>query len=166
MAKENDVDQIEPHGNEEEGVNEPDYKAMYEQMRSESRKWEGRAKANKEKADKYDAASEGYDSIEERLAALNAEKAELEAKNKAHEEAEARHALVSKVAAATGLTESLVDTLNGTDEDTLMEQARAFAELKPKGAPSADEAGKFPRGIQKSATDEFGELVDDMLGIK
>lgn len=131
-----------------EGGQEPDYKALYEQLKAESRKWEDRSKQNKAKADKLDELMAGNDSIEERIAALEAE-------NKAMKDAESRHALVAKVAAATGLSESLVATLNGEDEETLTSQATAIADLKPKGAPNAPEAGKFPRG--KKASDEDSE---------
>lgn len=129
-----------------EGGQEPDYKALYEQLKAESRKWEDRSKQNKAKADRLDELMAGNDSIEERIAALEAE-------NKAMKDAETRHALVAKVAAATGLSESLVATLNGEDEEALTAQAKAVADLKPKGAPVAPEAGKFPRGKEMEATD-------------
>lgn len=130
-----------------EGGQEPDYKAMYEASVKESRKWEERAKANKDKADKWDAASAGSDSIEDRIAALESE-------NKQMKDATARHALVAKVAAATGLSEALVESLNGADEEALTAQAKAIADLKPKGAPSAPEAGKFPREQKHGEADE------------
>lgn len=130
-----------------EGGQEPDYKALYEQLKAESRKWEDRSKQNKAKADKLDELMAGNDSIEERIAALEAE-------NKAMKDAETRHALVAKVAAATGLPESLVATLNGEDEEALTAQAKAVADLKPKGAPSVPEAGKFPREQKHGEADE------------
>ena len=55
-----------------EGGQEPDYKALYEQLKAESRKWEDRSKQNKAKADKLDELMAGNDSIEERIAALEA----------------------------------------------------------------------------------------------
>ena len=141
-----------------EGGQEPDYKAMYEQLKSEARKWEERAKANKDKADKWDEAAAGSDSIEDRIAALESE-------NQAMKDAEARHQLVAKVAAATGLSESLVGSLNGTDEETLTSQAKAFASLKPKGAPSAPEAGKFPHADQaKDGNEDKRKFVRQLFG--
>lgn len=122
-----------------EGGEGTDYKALCEQLKSESRKWEDRAKQNKEKADRYDQLMAGNESIEQRIAALEAE-------NKAMKDAETRHALVAKVAATAGLPESLVATLNGSDEETLTAQAKAIADLKPKGAPNLPEAGTFPKG--------------------
>lgn len=141
-----------------EGGQEPDYKALYEQLKAESRKWEDRSKQNKAKADKLDELMAGNDSIEERIAALEAE-------NKAMRDAEARHALVAKVAASTGLSESIVATLSGADEEALTAQAQAIADLRPKGAPSAPEAGRFPRGEQqRSNAQQFGDYIDQMLG--
>ena len=127
---------------------EPDYKALYEQLKADSRKWEQRAKDNKEKADKWDATTKGNESVEERIAALEAE-------NEAMKAAEARRALVSQVAKDTGLSESIVGSLSGADLDTLTEQAKAVANLKPKGAPSVPEAGKFPRGKADSDQKRF-----------
>lgn len=127
------------------GGEEPDYKALYEQLKADSRKWEERAKSNKEKADKWDATTKGNESVEDRIAALEAE-------NEAMKAAEARRTLVAQVAKDTGLSESIVGSLSGADLDTLTEQAKAVASLKPKGAPNVPEAGKFPRG--KADTDE------------
>ena len=154
------------YGNEEEGVNEPDYKAMYEQMKAESRKWESRAKSNKEKADKWDAASNGSESVEDRIA-------KLEAENQAMREAEERHALIAKVVAETGLSEQQVARMarGPIDEDVLMADAKAYAAdieaAKPKGAPSAPEAGMYPHEEQintKSNAQRFGDLIQEALG--
>lgn len=139
-------------------VQEPDYKAMYEQLKTESRKWEERSKANKAKADQLDELMAGNSSVEERIAALEAE-------NKAMKDAKTRHELVAKVAAATGLPESLVANLNGEDEEALTTQAKAFAELKPKGAPTLPEAGKFPREKQFEGDDaEKRKFVRQLFG--
>lgn len=151
---------VEPNAGAAQGGEgqEQDYKALYEQLKAESRKWEDRSKQNKAKADKLDELMAGNSSIEERIAALEAE-------NKAMKDAETRHALVAKVAAAVGLPEGLVGTLNGQDEETLTAQAKAVAALKPKGAPSAPEAGKFPREQQAEDADaEKRKFVRQLLG--
>lgn len=158
MADNPNIDPNASAAQGDEGGQEPDYKALYEQLKAESRKWEDRSKANKAKADKLDELMAGSDSIEERIAALEAE-------NKAMRDAEARHALVAKVAASTGLSESIVATLSGADEEALTAQAQAIADLRPKGAPSAPEAGRFPRGEQqRSNAQQFGDYIDQMLG--
>jgi hypothetical protein len=136
---------------------EPDYKALYEQLKADARKWEDRAKANKQKADKYDEMAAGSSSVEERIAALEAE-------NKAMKDAKAHAELVAKVAAATALPEALVATLSGSDEETLTTQAQAISALKPKGAPSAPEAGKFPRDSNADEDAEMKKFVRDLFG--
>lgn len=151
---------VEPNAGAAQGGEgqEPDYKALYEQLKAESRKWEDRSKQNKAKADKLDELMAGNSSIEERIAALEAE-------NKAMKDVETRHALVAKVSAAVGLPEGLVGTLNGQDEETLTAQAKAVAALKPKGAPSVPEAGKFPREQQAEDADaEKRKFVRQLLG--
>lgn len=146
-----------------EGGQEPDYKALYEQLKAESRKWEDRSKQNKAKADKLDELMAGNDSIEERIAALEAE-------NKAMKDAEARQKMIAEVASETGLPADRVAVLAGADKETLLEQAKELAayidSIKPKGAPNAPEAGLFPRGAQsnKSAAQQFGDAIDMMLG--
>lgn len=141
-----------------EGGGEPDYKALYEEAKANSRKWEERAKANKDKADKYDEAAAGEESLEARIAKLEADKAELEHQRE-------HQAIVAKVAAEYGLSEAIVGALNGADEDALKEQAKAIADLKPMGAPTAPEAGKFPRNqTSKSKAERFGDIVDMALG--
>lgn len=104
---------------------EPDYKALYEKAQSDlerakanSRKWEDRSKANADKAKAFDASQEKAKTVEERLAALERENADLRA-------ARDRSALVESVAKSTGLDASIVGALNGADEDALTEQANA-----------------------------------------
>ena len=141
----------EPHGSE------PDYKAMYEKAVAESRKWEKRSKDNAEKAKKLDELTAGEASLEDRIAKLEADKKRLE-------DEKARAAVVAKVAEETGLSEKIVAALNGADEDTLKEQAAAVAALKPAGAPSAPEAGKFTREESgKSNGEVFADLVGGMF---
>lgn len=133
------------------GGEEPDYKALYEQLKADSRKWEQRAKDNKEKADKWDATTKGNESVEDRIAALEAE-------NEAMKAAEARRTLIARIANEVGLEEGLIAPMASSDKDeeTLLAEAQYLAEkfesVKPKGAPNVPEAGKFPRG--KADTDE------------
>jgi len=133
-----------------------DYKAMYEQAISESRKWETRSKANAEKAKKYDEMEEAKKTLEERVASI-------EAANKALSDEKERAKLVKAVAKATGVPESIVSTLSATDEESMTAQAQAIAEnyKTPGGAPKAPEAGKFPKG--EGATDEKRQFVRDLF---
>lgn len=134
-----------------------DYKALYEKTLKESRKWEQRSKDNAEKAKKLDELTAGEESLEDRIA-------KLEAENKRLHDEKTRAALVAKVAEETGIAESIVATLNAADEDTLKSQAEAIAALKPAGAPMVPEAGKFAsEKADKSNGDVFAELVGDMF---
>ena len=157
MTDENKVDVIEsdePHGEQEK-----DYKAMYEQAISESRKWESRSKANAEKAKKYDELESAKKTLEERVSTI-------EAANKALEDEKARAALVKAVSKATGVPESIVSTLSATDEETMTAQANAIAEnyKTPGGAPKAPEAGKFPKdggSGAKTTAQMFADSIKD-----
>ena len=138
---------------------QPDYKRLYEQMKAQARKWEDRAKENKEKADRLDDVEGRYTSL---LAAHESVKAE----NESMKAEQARHQLVAAVAAATGLSESIVGSLSGSDEASLTEQANSIMSLMPKGAPTAPEAGEFPRdgAPAKTAAQQFGDMVSHLLG--
>lgn len=154
MTDESKVDVTEPDDSAQDDGK--DYKAMYEQAISESRKWESRSKANAEKAKKYDELESAKKSLEERVS-------DIESRNKALEDEKARAALVKAVAKATGVPESIVSTLSATDEDTMTAQANAIAEnyKTPGGAPKAPEAGKFAKG--EGATDEKRQFVRDLF---
>ena len=89
------------------GQPEQDYKALYEQTRAESRKWEGRSKANAKELEALRRQPAQDRTVEDRLAALETENAALKA-------AKARAEMVREVATATGLQESIVASLNGT----------------------------------------------------
>lgn len=142
--------QQEPHGDD------TDYKALYEAALKESRKWESRSKANADKARAYDALADGGTSPEDRLAAVTSERDRLRA------DAE-RAGLVARVAEATGVSASIVSTLNGADEETLTAQAKAVSAVMPHGAPSAPEAGQFPG--EKAQTDsDMRKFVRKLTG--
>lgn len=130
------ADEAQTTGETQAAEPERDYKALYEQLKSESRKWESRSKANAKELETLKSKAAADRTVEERLAALEAENESLRA-SAAHD------ALVESVAKATGLDRAIVSALNGADEDALTEQANAIAaQLKPRGgAPAAPEAG-------------------------
>lgn len=127
---------------------EKDYKALYEKTLAESRKWESRSKANAKELEAIKSKPVAGRTVEDRLAALEAENESLKANA-------ARTALVDNVAKATGLDRAIVAALNGADEDALTEQANAIAaQLKPKGmAPVAPEAGRKDKPGKPSKKD-------------
>ena len=156
MADEKKVDVTPDEPAQDDGK---DYKAMYEQAISESRKWETRSKANAEKAKKYDEMEEAKKTLEERVASI-------EAANKALSDEKERAKLVKSVANATGVPESIVSTLSATDEETMTAQAQAIAEnyKTPGGAPKAPEAGKFPKdggNVGKTTAELFADAIKD-----
>ena len=145
---------------DETHVEDVDYKAKYEEALANSRKWEKRSKENAEKARQFDQMEQTSKSVEERIAALEAENQRLT------EEREHR-LLVQRVSQASGVPEAIVANLNASDEDSLMEQAQAITSAyKPVGAPNAPEAGIFPREQMKPKTTAqmFAEAVTEALG--
>ena len=153
-----------------------DYKALYEKAledakkaqeeadkwKAQSRKNESRAKANAGAANDLEGANEQIADLSQRLAAIEGENAALKA-------SAARAALVTKVAAATGVPETIVSSLAPNDEETLTAAATAIAEAykTPGGGPTAPEAGAFNRnegGQNKSNAERFGEIIQNALG--
>lgn len=115
--------------------------------KAQARKNETAMKANRKELDALRAQLQGSKSVEERLAALEGENAALKAER-------ARAATVREVARATGVSESVVASLNGADAEALAAQARALAEaFRPPSAPRADEAGRKPEGGQTTRAD-------------
>lgn len=130
MAEDNIGTAPKPDG-DEGGSPATDWKA-------EARKWEARAKANKEKADAYDQAKEaGKTELQKAQDAAAKAEAELERLKADAAVSEAR----AKVAKATGVPAELIA---GDDEESMTEFAKAVAAYaKPNPAPKAGKAGRF-----------------------
>lgn len=111
---------------ETEPAETTDWKAEAERWKSEARKWENRSKKNAATANK--AAK----SVEERVA-------ELEAANAALREQQERSEVIDRVSTATGVDRSMVAMLNGSDEETLTEQAKKLAQAPHATAPKIPE---------------------------
>ena len=148
MAEENAAPETDQTADQAAEQPEQDYKALYEQVKAESRKWESRSKANAKELESLKKQPAADRTVEDRLAALEAENESLKA-------SAARASLVDSVAKATGLDRSIVAVLNGADEDTLTEQAQAIAsQLKPRAsAPAVPEAGKKAKPGKPSKQD-------------
>lgn len=145
--------------NQAEQTEAIDYKAKYEEALANSRKWEKRSKENAAKAQQFDQLEQASKTVEERVAALEAENQRLTA--------EREHMLtVKRVATASGVPETIVATLRGSDEEELMAQAQAISTTyKPSGAPNAPEAGIFPRETgTKTTAQMFADAVIESLG--
>ena len=150
-----------------------DYKALYEQAKSDADKykadadkWKAQSRKNESRAKANAGAASELDDATKQLAEISARLTKIEGENEALKADAERAELVAKVAKETGVPEAIVTTLAGNDEDTLTEAAKAIAGIMPHGAPSAPEAGTFPRGTDaapKNNAKRFGELVGQML---
>lgn len=147
-----EVEAAEPHGEDA-----PDYKALYEQALAQSRKWEGRAKANKEKADRWDAYEQEGMSEAEKLA-QRAESAEAEL---AQLKASAQHdADAKEVSKETGVPVHLLAFC--ADRAAMEEFAKQYAtDNKPPAAAPAPESRVIRGGKQATTTrDKFASYFE------
>lgn len=131
---------------------EPDYKAMWEQAKAESRKWEDRSKENFEKAKAYDdlqaaakAQEEANKTLEQQVADIRDQLNESNAAN-----------LKMKVANEKGIDARF---LIGETEDELRSSADALIAWRdmtaPKpAAPIIPADGNTPANIEKPSTME------------
>jgi hypothetical protein len=111
-----------------------DYKAKYEEAIGHSRQWEQRAKDNKAKADKFDAAEQEKLSVIEKanLRIADAEKASA---------AVAAELLQLKAANENGITKDERALLTGTTDEELKAQVAAILKLRAPSAASPADAG-------------------------
>lgn len=144
-------------GGDPQGTADPDYKALYEAEKeakekaiAESRKWEGRSKANKAASAKVEKTAE------ERIA-------DLESKLSEKERAEQRAKAAAKVAQEKGVP---ADLIVGDDEESMAEWAdKMLAAFKKKPAPSVRKPGSFAKDDGKDRT-ELRDFASALLGSK
>ena len=118
-------------GGEPQGTAEPDYKALYENALKESRKWEGRSKANKV------ASAKAEKTAEERIA-------DLESKLSEKERAEELAKLKAKVAHKKGVDADLL--VGETEEEMEAWADKLLKAFKTKPAATVDKPGTFAPG--------------------
>ncbi len=148
MAEQTDTEQTE---GAKAGA-EPDYKALYEAAKANSRKWEKQAKANKEAAAALDKSEHDRKTADEKVA-------DLIAKLDAKEKAETRAKVAAKVAEEKGVPAEL---LVGEDEESMAEWAdKMLAAFKKKTAPSVEKPGSFDKdgGKDDTALREFAKAL-------
>ena len=139
---ENENTQQEPT-QEEPAQQEPTPQGDGTDWKAEARKWERRAKENAEKAKAYDETASKSRTLEERIAAIEAERDGLAGEK-------ARSELVAKVAREFGISADLVSMLSGTDEQTLAAQARELAAIaKPRSSVVVPTDGDAPAAVGK-----------------
>ena len=127
-TEETTVVDTEPHGEE------PDYKALYEEAKARSRKWEKQSKANLAEMQKAQQAGK---TAEEQIADL---RKRLDEKERAEERAK----LAASVASKKGIP---VELVVGDDEEAMEAFAdRMLAHFQKKPAPKVEKPGSFDRG--------------------
>lgn len=152
---ENDVTTQEP--TQEPQGTEVDWEAKYKEAVEQSRKWEGRAKANKEKADRWDAQQqEGMTEVEK----LTKRAEEAEAKLAAYEADAQRRTDAAEVSKKTGVPVALL--LHCADRADMEAFAKEYAsETKVPAAPKAPES-RVQRGdgAKQSTRDKFASYFE------
>lgn len=114
----------EPHGEDAQGK---DWKAEYEKLLEQSRKWEARSKSNAEKAKAYDDAAKAAADADGKLGDLTdrAEKAEAElAAMRAERE---RAATVADIAKGANVPAELLSLMRGDTAEELQAAADALS---------------------------------------
>ena len=94
-----------------------------------ARKWEKQAKANKEKADKWDAQAQAAPTVESLQQQMDELRAEADRQRESAERERARY----KVSQETGVPAALIQ---GDDEEAMAASAAAVAEFAKAQAPS------------------------------
>ena len=127
--------------------------------KAEARKWEQRAKENKAVAERLAEFEDAQKTEQERLTERlqTAEQAAQQAKAEA-----ARY----RIASRHGITEEDAQLfLTGTDEDTLVRQAEAFAARVSKPSTPRPDPAAGVRGAsgELSNADRFADLVDGLF---
>lgn len=128
----------------------PDWKAL-------ARKWEERAKANKDAADAYEAlkASSKAD-----LDAANARARELEAELAGIKAAAERAEAVRQAAKAAGVDEAVLSRMSGDTAEEIADNARLLAEAAPRRAYPAVSDGGAPARAQGMTLAQIQEIKD------
>lgn len=150
----------EPHGAEPAGE-ERDWKAEYEKVLAQSRKWEQRSKDNAAKAKELDELKAATQTDAERLADAQKRAEEAEAKVKAYEAKAERAGIVAEVAAAKGVDAEWLSRMAGDDRESIEANAdwlRARISESPI-YPSVADNGQKKTPTKKSTQDQFGDFL-------
>lgn len=157
----------EPHGDGQEQQTEPtieDLLAQIEDLKGNSRKWEDRAKANKGKADQFDAL--------QRESMTDAEKAEAtltEAQQRvtdAEQRATAAEAALARlqIVHEFGLDEDDTAALEGvTDPETLRTLAARLAGRSTSGPKPQPSQGKARKPAPTTPAQAFADALEGLL---
>ena len=153
----------EPHGTDTTGE-ERDWKAEYEKVLAQSRKWEQRSKDNAAKAKELDELKAATQTDAERLADAQKRAEEAEAKVKAYEAKAERAGIVAEVAAAKGVDADWLSRMAGDDRESIEANAdwlRARISESPI-YPSVADNGQKKAPTKKSTQDQFGDFFAEI----
>lgn len=156
---ENDVTTTEEPTEEPQGA-EVDWEAKYKEAVEQSRKWEGRAKANKEKADRWDAyQQEGMTEAEKlakRAEAAEARLAEYEAEEQRRKDA-------AEVAEKTGVPVSLLMHCADRADMEAFSKEYASATKVPTAPPAPESRINRGNGAKPSTADQFADMAENFF---
>lgn len=148
----------EPHGTEPTEP-EKDWKAEYEKVLAQSRKWEQRSKDNAAKAKELDELKAATQTDAEKLADATKRAEEAEAKIAEYERAAERAEAIREVAAERGIDADILARMAGDTREEIEGNAE-FIATKLSGAPiypSVTDNGQKKAPSKKSAQDQFGD---------
>ena len=148
----------EPHGTEPTEP-ERDWKAEYEKVLAQSRKWEQRSKDNAAKAKELDELKAATQTDAEKLADAVKRAESAESKLAELERERERAAIVAEVAAAKGVDAEWLGRMSGDTAEEIQANAD-FLASKLSGAPiypSVTDNGQKKAPSKKSAQDQFGD---------
>lgn len=146
---------------EPQGTEEPtDWKAEYDKLLADSRKWERRAKDNAQKAKEYDALQEKSMTDAERADAATRRAEEAEAKVAEYERKAEREGIVAEVAKATGADAELLARMVGDTREDIEANAEWLAgRLADRRLyPSVSDKGQ--QGAPKASSKDIGAIKD------
>ena len=138
---------------------ERDWKAEYEKVLAQSRKWEQRSKENAAKAKELDELKAASQTDAEKLADAVKRAESAEAKLAEFERAAERAGIVAEVAAKTGVDADWLGRMAGDTAEEIQANAD-FLASKLSGAPiypSVADNGQKKTPNKKSAQDQFGD---------
>ena len=138
---------------------ERDWKAEYEKVLAQSRKWEQRSKDNAAKAKELDELKAATQTDAEKLADAVKRAESAESKLAELERERERAAIVAEVAAAKGVDAEWLGRMSGDTAEEIQANAD-FIASKLSGSPiypSVTDNGQKKAPSKKSAQDQFGD---------
>lgn len=161
-----EVTQDEGTATEPQGTEEKDWKAEYDKLLSQSRKWEERAKKNVAAAKELDEIKAQSMTDAERASAAEKRAEEAEAKVAEFERKAERASLIEEVAAEKGVDAEWLSRMEGNDREAIEGNAEFLAK-KLKDAPiypSVDDKGQTkPKQVSEK---DIREIKDPAERIK